>query len=323
MGKKFSSPRKGSLQYWPRKRAKRQHARVRTWSDTDEGLLGFAGYKAGMTHVIATDNDKNSITKGQQVQVPVTIIECPPIKLAGIRFYKDRGAYGETTATEVRFEPTKHLERTTKWAKTGDLEQVDAQEYSRATIVAHTQPSLTGIGQKKPQLFELGFGGSVQEAIDFVKETKEVAVADLFSDGELVDAHAVTTGRGWQGVVKRFGVGLRSHKSEKGRRKAVIGPEGYGKVQYHAPQAGKMGYHLRTEYNKKIVAIKEAEEVQIKGGLLRYGNPKNTVVLVKGSISGPKKRLVTLTKGIRKSPKKSEQPMTIQHIATRSQQGNQ
>lgn len=320
MGKKFSAPRKGSLQYWPRKRAKRQHARVRTWSKADKGLLGFAGYKAGMTHVIATDNDKNSLTQGQDIQVPVTIIECPPIKIAGIRFYTDKGVYGEHADTEVRFEPIKQLARTTSWNKTGDLEKIEADNYARATLVAHTQPHLTGIGQKKPQIFELGFGGSVQEAIDFVKENKEVAVADLFEEGELVDAHAVTKGKGWQGVVKRFGVGLRSHKSEKGRRKAVLGPEGYAKVQYQSPQAGKMGYHLRTEYNKQIVSINQAEDVQISGGLLRYGNPKNTVVLVKGSIAGPKKRLVTMTKSIRKNPKLSQQSMTVNHISTESQQ---
>lgn len=323
MGKKFSSPRKGSLQYWPRKRAKRQHARVRTWSTTDQGLLGFAGYKAGMTHVMAIDNTKNSITKGQEVQVPVTIIECPPVKIAGIRFYTDKGVYGSPATTEVHFEPSKQLLRATDWSKSGDLEKVETEKYSRATIIAHTQPHMTGIGQKTPQLFELGFGGSVEEAIAFVKEHKEVSVSDIFKDGEFIDTHGVTKGKGWQGVVKRFGVSLRSHKSEKGRRKAVIGPEGYGKVQYQAPQAGKMGYHLRSEYNKQVLSISDAEDVQIEGGILRYGNPKNTVLLVKGSVQGPKKRMITLTKAIRKSPRKSEKPMTIQHIATRSQQGNQ
>lgn len=323
MGKKFSAPRKGSLQYWPRKRAKRQHARVRTWTDAAQGVLGFAGYKAGMTHVIATDNTNNSITKGQDVQVPVTIIECPPLKVAGVRFYKNTGAYGEQPATEVRFEAGKHLQRTTEWKQAGDLEEIDAENYTRATIVAHTQPHLTGIGQKKPQLFELGFGGGVQEAVEWAKENKEISLTDIFEDGEFVDTHGVTTGKGWQGVVKRFGVSLRSHKSEKGRRKAVIGPEGYAKVQYTAPQAGKMGYHLRTEYNKQVVGIVDAEDVQIKGGLVRYGNPKNTCVLIKGSVTGPKKRMVTLTKAIRKDPKKDESAYTINHIATRSQQGNQ
>ena len=53
-------PRRGSLQYWPRKRAKSPVARVKAWANVkDPILLGFAGYKAGMTHVMAVDNTKN------------------------------------------------------------------------------------------------------------------------------------------------------------------------------------------------------------------------------------------------------------------------
>lgn len=323
MGKKVSAPRRGSLQYWPRKRAQRQHARVRSHSTDVKGLVGFAGYKAGMTQIIATDNKKFSPTKGQDISIPVTIIECPPLKVAGIRFYKDNKAYGKAAAAQVTFAPSKELSRHRSFKKSGDLEKVSVEDYAYATIILHTQPHLTSIGQKKPQIFELDFVGSVQEAIDFVKETKEIKVDEFVKEGQFFDSHSVTTGRGTQGVVKRFGVSLRSHKSEKSARKAVIGPEGYAKVQYTAPQAGKMGYHLRTEYNKQILSIQEAENVQIKGGIVNYGNPKNTVLLVKGSVPGPKKRLITFTQPIREDKKASTQPMTIQHIALRSQQGNQ
>ena len=58
-------PRKGTLQFWPRKRAKRTFARVRTFPQAKESkLLGFAGYKVGMTHVMITDNKPTSQTKG-------------------------------------------------------------------------------------------------------------------------------------------------------------------------------------------------------------------------------------------------------------------
>ncbi len=83
------SPRKGSLQYWPRKRSKKALARVRSWPESKEAkLLGFAGYKAGMTHLLVTDNRPNSITKGAEIFMPVTVIECPAIKVLGINFYK-------------------------------------------------------------------------------------------------------------------------------------------------------------------------------------------------------------------------------------------
>ncbi|MGV8141255.1 MAG: 50S ribosomal protein L3, partial [Candidatus Woesearchaeota archaeon] len=86
---KIHQPRHGSMQYWPRVKAKRQYATVRSWNTNHkDAILGFMGYKAGMTHVMAIDNRKSSITKGEEVFVPVTVIECPPLKVAGIRLYR-------------------------------------------------------------------------------------------------------------------------------------------------------------------------------------------------------------------------------------------
>ena len=54
---KTRNPRHGSMQYWPRKRAKRSFPRIRSWGASKENKpLGFAGYKVGMTHVMIVDN---------------------------------------------------------------------------------------------------------------------------------------------------------------------------------------------------------------------------------------------------------------------------
>jgi len=85
-----SKPRAGSLQFWPRVRAKRIYANVKSWLKSKEPKpLGFSGYKVGMTHIIYTENYKNSKSKGEEVSCPVTIIECPPLKVMGVRFYKN------------------------------------------------------------------------------------------------------------------------------------------------------------------------------------------------------------------------------------------
>ena len=82
-------PRFGSLAYYPRKRTKKPVASVRGWAKVKEAkLLGFAGYKVGMVHLMITDNGPNSMTKDKTISCPATIIECPPIKAASIRFYK-------------------------------------------------------------------------------------------------------------------------------------------------------------------------------------------------------------------------------------------
>lgn len=277
-----------------------------------------------MTHVLVTDNRKNSPTKGRDIMEAVTIIECPPMKIIGARFYaKSKDRYGEQPAAEVHLKGGKHLPKTTKWKTTGSLDKIDAGEYTRAMLLVQTQPELTHIGQKKPQVLEIAFGGSVEDCIAFAKDNQEITAEQVFAAGQFIDSHSVTKGKGTAGPVKRFGVGLRSHKSEKSNRRAVLGPEGYAKVTFRSPQQGKLGYHLRTEHNKQIITIEDAENVQIKGGLVKYGHVKNPVILLKGSVAGPKKRLITLTKATRQDPKASTQAMEVAHIATRSQQGNQ
>jgi large subunit ribosomal protein L3 len=88
-------------------------------------------------------------------------------------------------------------------------------------------------------------------------------------------------------------------------------------------QAGQMGYHKRTEYNKKILKIgeqSEADQVNPKGGFVKYGLVKNDYILVKGSVPGPSKRLIILRKGIRANSKNPEAAQ-INFISTASKQG--
>ena len=133
--------------------------------------------------------------------------------------------------------------------------------------------------------------------------------------------HAITKGKGFQGPVKRFGVAIRNHKSEK----TVRGPGSLGgwisqaHVMYRVAHAGQMGMHQRTHYNNLLLKIgTNPEEINPKGGFVRFGNVKSSYVLIKGSIPGPAKRIIKLTKSIR--GKKSIQIPTIQSISLESKQ---
>ncbi|MBW2987258.1 50S ribosomal protein L3 [Candidatus Woesearchaeota archaeon] len=297
-------PRRGSLQFWPRKRAQRQAARIRNWaSSNDNKLLGFAGYKAGMVDVHFIDTRKTSPTAKETLSVPCTIIECPPMRIFSVRFYK-KTPYGKRLSSEI-LNPKldKTLAKTIKLPKKQKQLPENAEGYSDVRVNVYTQPKLAGFGKKKPEIFEIALGGaSAEDKLKLAKELldKEITVNDVFKQGQLVDSHSVTTGKGFQGPVKRFGVKVRSHKSEKAKRAAVIAPEGYGKVAYTAPMPGKMGYHLRTEYNKWIVKLGTEKDLK---PIHKYGNVKNHYLLLKGSIGGPKKRLVTLTEPIRPNKK--------------------
>src|SRR3989344_954150 len=88
------------------------------------------------------------------------------------------------------------------------------------TVVVYTQPKLTGIGKKRPEIFEIALGGSIKDKFEYAKQNigKEIKITDIFKEGELVDIHGVSKGKGTQGPVKRFGISIRSHKAEKTKR---------------------------------------------------------------------------------------------------------
>jgi large subunit ribosomal protein L3 len=318
---KSRKPRKGSMQYWHRRQTRNVTARVRFWADSKEAkLLGFAGYKVGMTHALITDNRKTSLTKGEGIFCPVTIIECPPIKTASIRFYK-KTTKGLTLISEIFAEnPDKELERKITLPKKVKKKVEDIKDYDDVRLLVYTQPKLTGIGKKKPELFEIGIGGKKEDKLNYAKSVlgKEVGVKDIFKEGQQLDFHTITKGKGFQGPVKRFGIGLRAHKSEKVIRGpgSLGGWKGQGHFMYRIAHAGRMGYHQRTEYNKWLLKIGEkAEEVNSKGGFTHFGVIKNPYLFVKGSIGGSVNRMVKITAPTRPNKLIPSEAPQIQYVS--------
>jgi large subunit ribosomal protein L3 len=312
------SPRKGSLQFWPRKRAKRSYASIRSWPKlNDTKLMGSAGYKAGMTHIILKDNS-NATTKGELISQPVTIIECPPLKPLSLRFYQNTTKGSRCVSELFAKNLDKELNRKIKTPKKSN----ESKEYNDIRIVVYTQPKLTNIGKKKPEIFELEISGDKEKKLEFAKSLldKEISINEVFKEGQFLDAHGITKGKGFQGTVKRFGVHIRQHKSEKVKRGVgSLGPWTPKRVSFRVPMPGKMGYHKRTDYNKWLVKIGDkVEEINPKGGLLQYGLVKNNYILVKGSIPGSRKRLIILTEPLRS--KKDQQQVEINYISQESKQ---
>ena len=139
--------------------------------------------------------------------------------------------------------------------------------------------------------------------MNFIKEKigKEISIGEVFSEG-LVDIRAVTKGYGTQGPMKRFGIALKSQKSEKGRRRpGSLAPWHPSRVTFRAPQAGQTGYHNRITYNNLILSVGKISEKDInkKSGFDHYGVIKTDYLILKGSIPGPKKRGLMITTAIR------------------------
>ncbi len=315
-------PRRGSLQFWPHTRSKKHTARVRDWAPvTESKVLGFVGYKVGMTHVLAKEENKNSPRKTLDVFTPVTIIECPPMKVYSIRYYKRNENYALQLISEVFSK--KHEKELSRRLVPSKKQGTVPEQFDAIRITAYTQPKLLGIGKKKPDLVELGVGGKTLEEKSSFAQTLldgEIKVSDVLKEQQWIDSHSVTKGKGFTGVVKKFGVKTLQHKSEKGTRGiGTLGAWHPNQVQFTVAQSGKWGYHLRTEYNKTCMKVSDKpEEINPKGGFVRYGLVKNDYILVKGSIAGASKRPITLTEAIR--PKKKLHASPISHISLESRQ---
>jgi large subunit ribosomal protein L3 len=297
------------MQFWPRKRSKRQYPRIRHWPySNDIKPLGFSGYKVGMAHVQFTDNRPNSLTKGEDIIWPITIIECPPIKVASLVFYK-KFTNGLRVVSQILAEKLdKDLARKIPLPKRPKkkLTDIKPEDFDDVRLLVFTQPKLTSIGKKKPELFELAIGGKKEDKLKFAQERlgKEIYLKDVLEEGNLLDTRGITRGRGTQGPVKRFGVAIRSHKSEKTKRgPGSLGGWGNNRSWTVAHQ-GQTGYHQRTEYNKWLLQIgDDPAKINKKAGFRKYGNVKNPYIIMKGSVLGPSKRLIVFTKAVRPNHK--------------------
>ena len=122
--------RKGSLQFYPRVRAKKTVPRVNWKPHTKDSLslLGFVGYKVGMASVSVKDNTKDSMTKGKRIIVPATIVECPAMRIYGVRFYKDnKVAKDVVVANEKELKKKVKLPKKVSELKDPDFEYDDVR----------------------------------------------------------------------------------------------------------------------------------------------------------------------------------------------------
>ena len=333
--RKTHAPRHGSLAYLPRKRARRPVARIRYWPKLEADqprLLGFTGYKAGMTYIFTIEDRKRSPNFGKEVVRPATILETPPILVCGIRAYA-KTPYGLKNVTEAWMkDPPAELDRALILPENFDTEQMlqnleqSLPQITTVRVITATQPKQTSLKKKKPDIIEIEIGGAtIAQQLEYAKTLlgKTVTAEEVFKDGQYIDVAAITTGKGFQGPVKRWGVTKLQHKGRKTKRGiATLGPWNPHHVMYSVPRAGQMGYHQRTEYNKRVLKIgKDGKEVTVKGGYIRYGQLKGPYILIEGSIPGTEKRSIRIRYPARPPKEILESPPQITYISLESPQG--
>ncbi|MFB9329522.1 50S ribosomal protein L3 [Paenibacillus aurantiacus] len=117
-------------------------------------------------------------------------------------------------------------------------------------------------------------------------EVGQVIKADLFAEGEFVDVTAVSKGKGFQGNIKRWGQsrGPMAHGSRYHR-----GPGSMGSIQANRVPKGK---HLPGHMGHETVTIQNLQVVRV--------DAERNVLLVKGSVPGPKNSLVKVKITVKK-----------------------
>jgi large subunit ribosomal protein L3 len=112
---------------------------------------------------------------------------------------------------------------------------------------------------------------------------QQVALADLFADGDLVDVTGVSKGKGFAGPIKRhnFHRGPKTHGSDHHREPGSIGP---GTTPGRVYRGLKMGGHMGDERT----TVKKVRVVR--------ADPDKNLLLVKGSLPGPRGALILVKK---------------------------
>lgn len=126
----------------------------------------------------------------------------------------------------------------------------------------------------------------------------ETIDCSIFQAGELVDVTGTSKGRGYAGVIKRYGykIGPKSHGSGYHRQIGSLATNGRCNNRVHAGKgmSGHMGNERVTVLNSTIVAVK----------------PEANCILIKGSVPGPDLAIVK----IRSAVKPLRTPVTYQLI---------
>jgi len=366
--RKFEAPRHGHLGFLPRKRCTHPKGKIGAFPKDDPSkpphLTGFMGFKAGMTHVVREVDRVGAKLHGKEIVEGVTVIDTPPIVVVGVVGYVET-AIGLKTLTTVwaqhigeefqrrlyknwyRCKKKRFSSVAKKWAEDVKEKCIDRElermgKYcSVIRVICHTQPQLVPTDLKKAHIFEIQVnGGDSKKKVEWAASLleKKIPINSVFEKDEMIDFIGVNKGKGFEGVVTRWGVTRLPRKTHKGLRKvACIGAWHPANIQYSIARAGQMGYHHRTEINKKVFRVGKADaigesgstdfdltkkSITPMGGFKRYGIVKNDFLMVKGSVLGNIKQHILIRKSLLpQNSRKAKENVKLKFIDTSSKVG--
>ena len=216
--------------------------------------------KVGMTQIFNTDG----------VLVPVTVLQAGPCVVTQIKTVENDGY----SAVQVGFVDKK--EKTANKDANGKKEIRHRHGLTKAEKGHFDKAGVPG--KRFVKEFKLDNADEYQLAAEIK--------ADIFAEGDKIDATAISKGKGFQGAIKRHGQhrGPMAHGSKFHRHQGSNGAcSSPSRVFKGKGMPGHMGSVKVTVQNLEIVKV----------------DAENNLLLVKGSVPGPKKSLVTVKETVK------------------------
>ena len=220
--------------------------------------------------ILATKLGMTQIFNADGVLTPVTVLEAGPCVVTQIKTNENDGY----EAVQVGFADKK--------------EKAVSKDANGKKSVAHRH----GVNKPEKGHFEKAGVSSKRYVREFLFENSseyELAQeikADIFAEGDKIDATAISKGKGFQGAIKRF----NQHR----------GPMAHGsKFHRHQGSNGSCSTPSRVFKGKGMPGHMGSVRVTIQNlEIVRVDAEKN-LILVKGAVPGPKKSLVTIKEAVK------------------------
>ena len=220
--------------------------------------------------ILATKVGMTQIFNADGVMVPVTVLQAGPCVVTQIKTVENDGY----SAVQVGFVDKK--EKVVNKDANGKKEIRNRHGVNKAEMGHFAKAGVSG----KRYVREFKF----ENAADY--NLADEIKADIFAEGDKIDATAISKGKGFQGAIKRLGQhrGPMAHGSKFHRHQGSNGSATTpGRVFKGKGMPGQMGNKKITTQNLEIVKV----------------DVENNLILVKGAVPGPKKSLVTLKETVK------------------------
>jgi large subunit ribosomal protein L3 len=216
--------------------------------------------KVGMTQIFNEDG----------VLTPVTVLQAGPCVVTQIKTVENDGY----SAVQVGFVDKK--------------DKIVTKDASGKKEIAHRH----GVTKAEKGHFDKAGVSSKRFVREFKFENADEFTlaqeikADIFAAGDKVDATAISKGKGFQGAIKRHG----QHR----------GPMTHGsKFHRHAGSNGAASDPSKVFKGKKMPGHMGSKRITIQNLEIVRVDAENNLILVKGSVPGPKKSLVTIKESVK------------------------